>query len=124
MQLTQLPEVLAVCRLAPDEELPRWAIAQKTFLSITYTAEELSIVCPENVVPAYIQCERHWRAFKVEGPLDFSLTGVLASLATPLAAGGVPIFTISTFDTDYILVKEHYVARVRKLLEPYGHTVT
>jgi hypothetical protein len=121
MKLTQLPEKLAVCRLAPDEDIPHWAHS-KSFLSITRTADELSIVCPEALVPSYIHDERNWIAFKVEGPLDFSLTGVLAALATPLAAGGVPIFTISTFDTDYILVKEQNVPLARKLLETYGHS--
>lgn len=122
MKITQLPETLAVCRLAPDDEIPHWAIGRKSFRSFTYTADELSIVCPESIVPSYIQSEKGWKAFRVEGPLDFTLTGVLASLATPLASGNIPIFTVSTFDTDYILVKEQYVVRARKLLEPYGHT--
>lgn len=124
MQLSLIPDNLAVCHLDRDQDIPRLMLQQKTFLSVTYTRDELSIVCPVSSLPPGIAHEKTWRAIKVQGPLNFSLTGVLAALATPLAAGGVPIFVISTFETDYLLVKEQYVARARVLLEQYGHTFT
>ncbi|HLI90742.1 MAG TPA: ACT domain-containing protein [Ktedonobacteraceae bacterium] len=120
MKLIVLPDEYAICRLAPHYDVPSWALARRTFVSITCTADELSIVCPFSSVPQDIHCERGWRAIKVQGPLDFSLTGILASLAVPLAEGGVSIFAVSTFDTDYILVKD--VLRARKLLEQQGHS--
>lgn len=122
MKLALLPGEYGVCRLSPDQELPQWVWRQKTFLSITYTADELSIVCPLSSVPASVPCEKSWRVIKVQGPLDFSLIGILAALTAPLAAGGISIFAVSTFDTDYLLVKEQDVVRARELLEQHGHS--
>ncbi len=95
----------AVCRLAPDQAIPDWALSGD-FVSVTKTPEELSVVCPEQAVPHGIKSERGWRALKVEGPLDFSLTGILASISAILAQSGISIFAVSTYDTDYILVRE------------------
>ena len=105
LRLSVLPERLAVCRLAPDVAVPAWATGG-SLGAITRTAAELSIVCSDATVPADIVAERGWRALMVAGPLDFGLTGVLAALAVPLAAAGIPIFVISTYDTDYVLVKQ------------------
>ncbi len=123
MDLSIVPDSFAVCRLAATEEVPAWAWRYKTntLFSITYTAEELSIVCPATLVPAYVRAERPWAALKVRGPLDFALVGILSSLAAPLAAGGIAIFALSTFDTDYVLLKESELARARMLLEQAGH---
>jgi hypothetical protein len=93
------------------------------FLSITRTREELSIVCESSQVPAEIPAERGWRCMQVGGPLDFSLVGVLASLAEPLARAGIPIFAISTFDTDYILVRSTQIEAAIAALELAGHVV-
>jgi len=122
MKLILLSPSLAVCRLAPGAEIPTWVLQQRSLLSITYTDDELSIVCLAQVVPAGIRSEKDWRAIKVQGPLDFSLTGILSSLATPLAAASIPIFAISTFDTDYVLVKEQDVERAIVALKHQGHT--
>ncbi|MEM6456401.1 MAG: ACT domain-containing protein [Acidobacteriota bacterium] len=108
LTLTILPTDLVVCRLPPGADWPAWATSGP-LVSISRTADELSVVCaaadvPDDV-PATMRCEPDWRAFKVEGPLDFGLTGVLASLANPLAEAKISIFAISTFDTDYVLVK-------------------
>lgn len=81
------------------------------------------MVCAESAVPAGLRCERAWRALRVEGPLDFALTGVLASLALPLAEAGVSIFAISTFDTDYVLVQEENLERAVNALRLAGHEV-
>lgn len=102
--LMLLAERYAVCRLAPDAPVPAWARGE--FVSITRTAEELSVVCDEAAAPEGIRCERGWRCLKLAGPLDFSLVGVLYSLLAPLAAANVSVFAVSTYDTDYVLVRE------------------
>ena len=91
------------------------------FSSITRTSDELSIVCPQSNVPIGIECEKDWRCLKVEGKLEFSQTGILASLATPLANAGISIFAISTFDTDYLLVKEEKLEMTNGVLISAGH---
>ena len=115
LTLRILPMKLAICRLENNAEIPRWA-TENSFFSISKTDEELSIVCNEKNVPEKIKSEKNWRAIKVEGPLDFSLTGILASLANPLAAAKISIFAISTFDTDYVLVKNENVEKAVKIL--------
>ena len=117
------PESLAVCRLDAGSDLPAWAMAG-SFFSVSRTAEEVSIVCMESTVPTDVRAERGWRASKVEGPLDFSLTGILSRIATPLADAGISIFAISTFDTDYVLVKESALEKAKCALTDSGHTVT
>lgn len=104
LTLSILPNKLSVCRMASNAKIPSWATSG-TFFSISKTDDELSIVCPEKNVPLNIKSEKNWRALKVNGPLDFSLTGILSLLANPLAKAEISIFAISTFDTDYILVK-------------------
>ncbi|NMC53771.1 MAG: ACT domain-containing protein [Chloroflexi bacterium] len=104
-QLQIMPQRLAVARLDPAADLPAW-LPRVGFLSITRTSDELSIVVDEQALPGRVTAETGWRMVKVLGPLDFSLVGVLASLANPLAAAGVSIFAISTYDTDYLLVRE------------------
>jgi len=102
LQVSELD--LAICRLPPDADLPVW-IRESDLVSITRTKDELSIVCSENCVPEEVIAERHWRMVKVKGPLDFSLTGVISSLTTPLSKAGIAVFVISTFETDYLLMK-------------------
>ena len=122
MNLLILPETLAICRLEKDAAIPDWA-RTGSFVSITRTAEELSIVCPQIQVPAEVKREEGWRGIKVQGPLDFSLTGILASLTTPLAKGGISVFAISTYDTDYLLVKEENLEKTIEILVKKGHRV-
>src|SRR5690349_19722509 len=100
LTLSILPDTFAVCRLKRDAAIPAWA-ASGDFFSITRTADELSIVCLQSNVPDGVQCESDWRCFKIEGPLDFALTGILVSVATPLAHVGISVFAIATYDTDY-----------------------
>ncbi len=121
MQLSVLPDKFAVCRLLPSEDVPSWVWGNKSLLSVTYTADELSVVCGSEHVPDDVQCEREWRAMKVQGPLDFALTGILAALAGPLAGAGIAIFALSTYDTDYILVKEDALQRAMMVLQQQGH---
>jgi hypothetical protein len=88
---------------------------------VTRTADELSIVCPARQVPAEVQHEDDWTCLKLEGPFPFSETGVLVSFVQPLSARAIPIFAISTFDTDYVLVKEAWVERTLEALREAGH---
>ena len=122
MTLTLMEDRLAVCRLAPGEALPAWA-ASGGFVSATRTKEELSVVCAASAVPPGVTSETGWRIFQVEGPLDFALTGILVSVARPLAEAGVSIFAISTYDTDYVMVKEGNVAAAAAALAAAGHAV-
>jgi hypothetical protein len=122
LTLVLLPDGVAVCRLGTDEAVPEWGINGR-FWSVTRTADELSVVCAEAQVPEGVRVERGWRVLKVVGPLDFSLTGILASLAQPLADAGVPIFALSTFDTDYLLVKQAQVETAVSVLRRRGHVV-
>ena len=122
LMLSLLPDTLAVCRLAPDAEVPAWAWRGEP-ASVTRTRDELSIVCRADVVPQGVRVEPGWRCLKVRGPLDFALTGILAALTAPLAAAGVPVFAVSTFDTDYLLVKTESLDRATEVLRGAGHRV-
>lgn len=113
--LCLLPGTYAVCRLESGAVVPAWATTGD-FFSLTRTADELSIVCDQSVVPDDVQCERDWRCFKLAGPIPFSTVGVLASLVEPLADAGISVFAISTFDTDYLLVKEMDLAKAAAVL--------
>jgi uncharacterized protein len=122
LTITMHPSLYAICRLQPAEAIPGWA-AGTEFLSVTRTQKELSIVCEEKRVPPEIHAERNRRLLQIEGTLAFTLTGVLASVASPLADAEISIFAISTYDTDYILVANEDVERASKVLEEAGHKV-
>ncbi|NLM04022.1 MAG: ACT domain-containing protein [Clostridiales bacterium] len=109
-----------VCRLNKDDEIPQWA-KNTDFYSITKTSDELSIVCCQSSIPADIKCERNWRILKIQGPLDFSLIGILSSISSILAERGISIFAISTYDTDYILVKNKDIDDAIEILSNKGH---
>lgn len=121
-QLNLLPETMALCRLAPDLPVPEWA-ASATLLNITRTTEELSILCDARLVPQEVQSEGGWRVFKMIGPLEFTMVGVLASVLNPLAEAGITILAISTYDTDYILVTEPDLKAAMAALHAAGHLV-
>ena len=123
LTLSLLPGTFTICRLDPEANIPEWAKAGG-FISVTRTSDELSIVCTGANVPEDVKADRGWRCFKVEGPLDLSLTGVLTSLANPLAEARINIFALSTFDTDYLLVKEDNVSRAAEALIRSGHRLT
>ena len=107
---------LAICRLPPTSPIPAW-IRDKDFISVTRTPDELSIVCSEARVPGEVEAERNWRMLGIKGPLDFSMTGVLASLVNPLADAGIALLAISTYNTDYILVKTDCFERALGILQ-------
>lgn len=115
-----LPDTYAVCRLAPDAPVPAWA--RGPFLNLTFTDDELSIMCPAERVPAEVRAERDWRVLKLVGPFPFTAVGVLASLATPLARAGISLLSIATYDTDYFLVKSEVLDDAIAVLVAAGHT--
>jgi len=120
--LSVLPHTWAICRFNGDAPIPAW-VYTGTLYAITRTSEELSIVALDSCVPDGVRCERGWRCLKVLGPLAFSAVGIVASLAGPLARAGIGIFVISTFDTDYLLVKEGDLVRTVEALSAEGHFI-
>jgi uncharacterized protein len=122
VKLHTLDELYAIVRLEPDAELPDW-VRGGHFWSATRSESELSVVCCEEDVPTDASAERGWCALELAGPLDFSLTGVVAALVTPLAEAEVPIFVISTFETDYLFVRERDLERSVDALAEAGHSV-
>jgi hypothetical protein len=122
LALSVLPDRLAICKLPPDSPIPSWA-SRGDFYSITKTADELSLITPDRDIPPDITCDHDWRALKVEGPLDFSLSGVLESVAHPLADASISIFAIATFNTDYVLVKSINLERATNALRAAGHAI-
>jgi hypothetical protein len=115
-------ETLAVVRLGPGAEVPPWATSSTVF-SVTATATETSLVCGRAGVPKKAQQEGPFTAYSVEGTLDFALTGVLSALLAPLAESGVSVFTLSTFDTDWILVPRGAADRAAETWQAAGHVV-
>ncbi len=101
--------------------MPAWVTGP--FTSVTRTADELSVVCRAASVPGTVQAERDWCAWRVEGKLDFSMVGVLAALATPLAHDGISVFVISTYDTDYLMVRSARAADAAQSLRQAGITI-
>ncbi|HVU23986.1 MAG TPA: ACT domain-containing protein [Opitutus sp.] len=115
-----VPGAYAVCRLAPTASTPAWAMNAAGVTSITRTADELSIVCDESAAPADVKAERGWALLKLDGPFDFSAVGILASFLQPLAAAGIGVLALGTFDTDYVLVKQPQLATAIDALRAAG----
>lgn len=120
LTLVVRPGRLAVCRLSADTEIPGWADGPG-LCSITRTPGELSVVCEEERVPVGVRCERGWRGLEIRGPLDMSQIGVLSSIAEPLARDGIGLLAISTYDTDWILVRESDLEKATTSLIGAGH---
>ena len=118
-----LPGSYAVTQLSPEPSPPEWAFASGGFASVTRTADELSIVCLAAVVPAGVRADGGWCCLKLKGPFAFDQVGILSSFAVPLAQAGVGIFAISTFDTDYMLVKESQRELAIRSLVSAGHSI-
>ena len=122
MNLIVYDGLFAICRLDPGGDVPSWS-SKSPFLSVTRSSDELSIVCSQHVIPQTIRCSRNWRLLRIEGVLDLQLTGVLNGLLSPLAVAGVTVFTLSTFDTDYIMVPEQMLDRVCEVFKAEGHRI-
>ena len=120
MELKVIPGEFAICKV---KDLSQINLEQE-FLFLGKTNEEISLVCPACGVPQNPLChEPGWRAFRIEGVLDFSLTGILASLSSQLAESGIGIFAISTYNTDYILTKSESFEQALLVLEREGHRI-
>jgi hypothetical protein len=113
------PERLAICRLPADAAVPDWA--RGGFVTVSRTAAELSIVCDQRHVPASVQQERDKVAFGIAGVVPMTTIGVLASLCGALAKVRVPVFVVSTYDTDYLLVSAANFDAARAALAGLGH---
>ncbi len=122
LTLSILPQLYAVCRLEPNGYIPNWALLGDDFVSLTRTRDELSVVClQENVPMEGTQAERGWHCIKAEGPFDFSVSGVNAALAVPLAEANISVLAIATYETDHILVQEKDLERLVDVLTRAGH---
>jgi hypothetical protein len=122
--LTVLPDDYAVCRLNRDDRVPPWAAASTAGLSsISRTGDELSIIVVDSLAPRNVRCERDWRAFKVRGPLPFNLVGIIAGLSGTIANAGISIFALSTFETDYVMVKRVDLGRAERALRQAGYPI-
>lgn len=121
LRLHLLPGEFSVCRLHPDAAAPTWACGP--LVSITRTGQETSVVCHSDHVPAGIERETGLRCARVAGRLAFTQTGILRSLTGPLADAGIPVFALSTFDTDYLLVRSEDCERARRAWTGAGITV-
>lgn len=122
LTLTLLPSRYAVAQLPADATLPAWWPASG-MRHAGWTDDELSLVCEEHHVPEDVRCQRGWRMFKLQGPFDFALTGILKAVLDPLAAAGAGIFALSTYDTDYVLVQAHQLDEALSSLRGAGHRI-
>lgn len=122
LDLRVLEGQYAVCQLEASAPIPTWATGEG-FESISRSEEELSIVCHQSRVPPEIKAERDWRLIRLVGPFDFGLIGILASVLNPLAKAQIGIFAVSTYNTDYVLVKAHDLDRAVVALSQAGHAV-
>lgn len=120
LELDVLDGRWAIARLDAGAATPEWAVGE-LLSAVLRTAGELTVVAPANRVPEGVRAEGPWAALQVRGPLDFALTGILAALAAPLADAGVPIFALSTFDTDVLLVRAEDLERADAALTAAGH---
>ncbi len=125
LTLQLLPQTFAVCRLAAIDAVPAWATEGMAFNAVVRTADELSVLCEERFVPTSgrVKFVGGWRCFKVQGPLDFALTGVMAGLTAPLATAKISIFAVSTFETDYLMVKAENVESAIVALMGSGYMI-
>jgi hypothetical protein len=117
-----LPEQYAILHISSDENIPAWVLNGK-YWSITRSESEISIVCQQDVVPTGFKGEFNWKVFKVHNPLTFEMAGILASLANPLADAGISIFAISSYETDYLMLKEVNLEKAVEVLSKAGHII-
>jgi hypothetical protein len=117
------PGQWAICRLSADADVPPWALAPGRLVSVTRTATELSVVAPQASVPATVLAERDFRVVEVVGPVPFSVVGLMAAITRPLAEAGVSVFTLATYDTDYVLVREASLETAVRVLSEAGFLI-
>lgn len=123
LTLMLLPHNLAIYQLPPTTSIPDW-VFMSSFWSITRTPDEISLVVPQESVPEPMPCESGWRAFRFAGPLAFDLIGILVKAIQPLAQAQIPVFVLSTFNTDYLLVKELHLDKALAALRSAGYLLS
>lgn len=121
VHFTLLQETFAIARLAGDEPIPSWA--HGSFVSITRSHGELSVVCAESYVPERISAARGWRCLRAEGPFPLDAIGIAASFIGPLAEAKISVFLVATYDTDYLLLDGAHLPRALDVLQRAGHSV-
>lgn len=124
LDLVLLPDDYAVCRLDPSASVPAGLDGGKGVVSVTWTGDEISIICPVSQAPTSATVNAPWRCFRVSGPLDLALTGIMAALVSPLAEARVNVFVFSTYDTDYVLVPAVRLDEAHAALVGAGHRVS
>lgn len=120
--LSTFDGLFAICKLNPQTKIPNWALKGE-FYSITRTSEELSILCPQKIIPDEITSVGRWRGLKIEGPFQFTEIGILNSITAPLASVKISLLSISTFDTDYVFIQDDQFEDALLILAANGHEV-
>ena len=123
MRINLRPDQYAVCRLPANAAPPPRPPGGDLLFSITWTAEEMSVVCPAELTPPGAKVASQWRCLSLQGPLDMETVGILSSLSATLAGAGIPVFVLCTYDTDHILVGSAHLARALEALRSAGHEV-
>lgn len=124
LTLELFPETYLVCRMEPSTQAANIWLPMEGFWSLTRSEQEISLVMAEgNAIPSGAEVEEGWRLLRIAGTLAFSLTGILSQLSTVLADAGISIFALSTYDTDYVLVKTHHLAAAMNVLRDAGYAV-
>ncbi len=121
-ELVVLPRNYAICKFGAKALVPAWVDGGE-FWSVSRTAEELSIVCEERLIPAGVHSEVGFSCLQVIGPPGLESIGVIAPLTSALAAAGISVFAISTFDTNYLLVRQTSLPDAIDTLRESGHVV-
>jgi hypothetical protein len=119
-KLKRIDGHFGIVKLGPARPVPAWAM-EPSFCSVTRTETELTIVCPEKAIPADVEYEGSWQCIRVEGAFDFQTVGVIAPLSGVLARNGISIYVISSYVTDYILIRRQYIEKAVRALEREGH---
>ena len=122
LQLSLLDEMYGICVFPNNAPIPEWVVTA-SLCSITRTKKELTIVCPQNIIPDEIEHDRNWRCFRIDGSFDLNQIGIISSLAVFLAQAGISMLVVSSYDTDYILVKEEKVEQAIAVLSDNGHLI-
>jgi uncharacterized protein len=122
LQLFLLKGAFSVVQLDAHASIPTWALSGE-FFALSRTSEELSLVCLSENIPVGLSCDSGWVCFKLHGPFEFSQTGILLSVLEPLAKATIGIFAVSTFNTDYVLVKAKLLVPAIAALQACGHHI-
>ena len=123
LRISLLKDKYGICSLPNTAPIPEWALKQ-SLVSITRTKKELTIVCPQDVIPSQCKSDLNWRCFRLDGTFDLNQIGVISSISAPLAQNGISIYVISTYDTDYFLVQQENLEQTISALSNSGHSIT